>query len=94
MQLKQLVFKRGWVYEVFLRFEETYTEQQKKMAVCLQEDEMCSAWTHVNFARTHSFKDNKKPLLFSWDVFVSPEDSDSEFGIKIVCNEIWSVDKE
>jgi hypothetical protein len=94
MEVKPLVLKRGWVYEILLRFEATYTEQQRKRGVCLQDDELCSAWNHANFARTHSFKDNKQPLLFPWDVFVPPSDSKTEFGIKIICNEIWNVEKK
>jgi len=93
MKKVEIVLKRGYVYEIMLRFESNIAEPQRKMGVCLQDQEICEEWDHCNFARSHSFKDNKRPLLHSWNVFVSPEESQSEFGIKIICNEIYSVEK-
>jgi len=64
-----------------------------KCGVCLQGDDLSSKWDCVTFARTHSFKDNNQPKVFEWDVFVSPGESRSQFGIKIVCKEIHVVEK-
>ena len=81
------------MYEFLVRFEDDPTKEVKKLGVCLQDDAICKGWDTVMFARTHSFKDAKYPTMCEWDVFVSPSDSRSTYGIKIICNQLYPIKK-
>ncbi|MGA9363206.1 MAG: hypothetical protein WBW16_02445 [Bacteroidota bacterium] len=91
--MPEITFKRGWVYEFLIRFEPDYQNERKKFGVCLQDDKIAKDWDAIMFARTHSYKDAKLPVHYEWDVYVSPQDSNSEFGVKIVCNELLRIKK-
>lgn len=91
---QQLLLERGTVYEILMRFEVKPLEEIKKMGVCLQDQEICSNWEQVNFVKTHAFKDNSKPRVLEWDIWIDPQTSRSDFGVKVICSQIFSIRKE
>ena len=89
-----LFYYRGAVYLVnFLRYEAPRKEVPK-YAVCLQQGKIVTSRDTFTAVIMNSCKDNKEPRLPPWSVYVSPGDSQTEFGAVVNCSEIHTIPKD
>jgi mRNA-degrading endonuclease toxin of MazEF toxin-antitoxin module len=89
-----LFFKRGAVYLVEFVPPDEPSKPIQKFALCLQEGKI------VDFANSFvaviltTIKENKEVKDYPWQVILSPEESQTEHGAIIICNQIHTIPKE
>ncbi len=84
-----LFYLRGSVYLVkFAAFDDSERNQIKKYAICPQQGDIVQKRKRFVGILTTSCKDNSEPKLLPWSVYISPEESKSEFGVIANCSEL------
>jgi mRNA-degrading endonuclease toxin of MazEF toxin-antitoxin module len=89
-----IFFKRGCVYLVRFHPPDDPHHLREKYVLCLQEGKIVdNANSFVGLILT-SIKKDKKPKLYPWQVILSPEESRTENGAIIICNQIHTIPKD
>lgn len=91
--MKDFPFKRGDVYLVELPLPDKVGHTLEKFAVNLQEGKIIAhAPTFVCVIIT-TFKSPESPRLYPTDVLLTPKESKTKFGAKVICNQIHTLHK-
>lgn len=89
-----IFFKRGCVYLTELYPPDDPQNPISKFVLCLQEGKIVdNANSFVGVILT-SIKKDKKPKSYPWQVILSPEESKTEEGAVIICNQIHTIPKD
>jgi mRNA-degrading endonuclease toxin of MazEF toxin-antitoxin module len=89
-----IFFKRGSVYLVQFHPPDDPYHPIQKFVLCLQEGKIVdNANSFVGVILT-SIKKDKKPKLYPWQVILSPEESRTDSGAIIICNQIHTILKD
>lgn len=89
-----IFFKRGCVYLVEFIPPDDPQNPIEKFVLCLQEGKIVdNANSFVGVILT-SIKKDKEPKAYPWQVILSPEESRTEGGAIIICNQIHTIPKD
>jgi mRNA-degrading endonuclease toxin of MazEF toxin-antitoxin module len=89
-----IFFKRGCVYLAEFSPPDDPDNPIKKFVLCLQEGKIVdSAKSFVGLILT-SIKKDKERKPYPWQVILSPEESRTEEGAIIICNQIHTIPKD
>jgi len=89
-----LFFIRGGVYLVRFTPPGEPSRILEKYFVCLQEGKLFERAPDFVGVRMTTFKEGQKRKLFPTDVFLTPEESHTEFGAKVICAWLHTIPKD
>ncbi|MCI0698732.1 type II toxin-antitoxin system PemK/MazF family toxin [candidate division KSB1 bacterium] len=91
--MKTVNFKRGDVYLINFPLPDVIGQTIHKFMVNLQEGKIIDhSRTMVGVIIT-TLKDSTPPTLYPTDVLLTPQESKTQYGAKVICNQIHTIDK-
>ncbi len=92
--MKTFPFKRGEVYLVNYPLPDVLGQTIQKFMVNLQEGSIIDySPTMVGVVIT-TLKDSTPPKLYPTEVLLTPQESKTQYGAKILCNQIHTISKQ
>jgi mRNA-degrading endonuclease toxin of MazEF toxin-antitoxin module len=92
--MKKFPFKRGDVYVVDFPLPDALGKTITKFMVNLQEGSIID-YTSTMVGQIITTLKSPDPLkLYPTDVLLSPEESKTKYGAKVLCNQIHTIDKK
>lgn len=87
-----LLFLRGRVYRIkFSSDDPTRPNTIEKYCLCLQQGSIIQNRHFFVGVLLTTCKNNDKPRMYQWKVYVSPTESLTEFGVLIDCSQIYTI---
>lgn len=94
MAMKTFLFKRGDVYLIQFPLPDVLGQTIEKFMVNLQEGSIIDySPTMVGIIIT-TLKDPNPPKLYPTDVLLTAQESKTQFGAKVLCNQIHTISKQ
>ena len=87
-------FKRGSVFKVKFIPPDRPDQPIEKFVVCLQEGKIVAKTSSFVGLILTTLKPDKPRRKYPWEVLVSPNESRTQHGVAIICNQIHTIPKD
>lgn len=94
MSPSPLLYVRGSVYRInFPSDDPKRNTIIEKLCLCLQQGSIINHRPSILGALTTTCKNNDKPRTYPWNVYVSPAESHTDYGVLIDLSQLYTIAK-